>query len=96
MHSIPSGQASPPPHESTQAVPPPWSTAAQVTTALPVVGGAKQSHASSHMSMLQTEPTDDAGLTQSTDPGWSGVADQPHLLFMISGPSLHAFQSPGG
>lgn len=75
---------------------PPANTGTHATTAVPLLGASKQSHASSQPSIVHTLAPPPVGTKQVTEPGCSGVADQLQRLFIVSGPSLHAFHSPGG
>ncbi len=93
---MPSGHVCPSAHDRTQPKPPPETTAAQTTSALPVGGGAKQSQTSSHPVMKQVSPASPGAVRQLTVPVLSGSPVQLQSVLSTMPRSLvHEFHSPG-
>ena len=94
---MPSGQVSPLLQVSTQARPPPSSTSAHSTGALPVAGGAKQSQASSQSEIMQTlAPSVMLEVKHPMKPVAPPTPIQLHrVLSMLPSSPMQALNSPG-
>jgi hypothetical protein len=94
---MPSGHVWPAPQLNAQAVPPFARISSQTTSALPVLGGAKQSHTSRHPEIMHTlAPSVRDEVKQPMNPVAVPVPIQLHCeLSTVPAAVRQAFHSPG-